>query len=177
MASSGHVYPLEWTRIPENEPPDVSGLPSIDHALYLFNTVKFHLGQHYRFFEDGTFIDNLHEFYYNNAQKKASEARIWFAQFLIVLAFGNAFLSTSRHHQGPPGKKYFVRALALMPEHASLWKDSLVASETLALAAIYFYSIDHRESAGLYVSLFHFSFPSSIKKTQTFLGTHWKKEC
>ncbi|KAF7595575.1 hypothetical protein BBP40_005610 [Aspergillus hancockii] len=41
--------------------------------------------------------------------------------------------------------------MSLMPDHASLWKDSLLASETLALAGLYLYSIDHRESAHVYI--------------------------
>ena len=49
------VYPLRWRHAPEEEPPDISGLPSIDDALYQFNTVKHHLDQHYRFFDEESF--------------------------------------------------------------------------------------------------------------------------
>ncbi|GMF75378.1 unnamed protein product [Aspergillus oryzae] len=141
------IYPLQWKQAIAEGPPDISGLPSIDHALYLFNTVKFHLGVKYRFFDEDTFVAHIHEFYHGNAAEKANESRLWFVQFLLVLAFGNAFLLQSRNVKDPPGSKFFVRAMALMPDHASLWKDSLLASETLALAGLYLYSIDHRESA------------------------------
>ncbi|KAF7621143.1 hypothetical protein AFLA_011453 [Aspergillus flavus NRRL3357] len=145
------IYPLQWKQAIAEGPPDISGLPSIDHALYLFNTVKFHLGVKYRFFDEDTFVAHIHEFYHGNAAEKANESRLWFVQFLLVLAFGNAFLLQSRNVKDPPGSKFFVRAMALMPDHASLWKDSLLASETLALAGLYLYSIDHRESAHVYV--------------------------
>ncbi|KAE8138985.1 Zn(II)2Cys6 transcription factor [Aspergillus pseudotamarii] len=145
------IYPLQWKQATAEGPPDISGLPSIDHALYLFNTVKFHLGVKYRFFDEDNFLAHIHEFYEGKAAEKANESRLWFVQFLLVLAFGNAFLLQSRNIKDPPGSKFFVRAMALMPDHASLWKDSLLASETLALAGLYLYSIDHRESAHVYV--------------------------
>lgn len=145
------IYPLHWTPIPVDDPPDISGLPSVDHALYLFNTVKFHLDHNYRFFDEETFLGNVHEFYYGNAVKMATEGRLWFVHFLLVLAFGNAFLLQSRNSKAPPGSKFFVRAMSLVPDHASLWKDSLLAIEVLALAGLYLYSIDHRESAHIYV--------------------------
>ncbi|KAI9929625.1 hypothetical protein MW887_001099 [Aspergillus wentii] len=145
----GDIYDLQW--MPSTDGPDVSGLPSIDHSLYLFNTVKFHLGQNYRFFDESAFTSHLHEFYYGNALEKATECRLWFVQFLLVLAFGNAFLSRSRNSQDPPGSRFFVRAMSLMPDLRFLWKDCLLSIEVLALAGLYLYSIDHRESAHVYV--------------------------
>ncbi|KAH8433304.1 fungal specific transcription factor domain-containing protein [Aspergillus melleus] len=144
------VYPLRWRPAAFDDPPDITGLPSIDHALYLFNTVKFHLHQNYRFFDEETFLAHVHEFYFGAAAQKAADCRLWFVQFLLVLAFGNAFLQ-SRATQDPPGSKFFVRAMSLIPDHASLWKDSLLATEVLALAGLYLYCIDHRESAHVYV--------------------------
>lgn len=143
---------MKWSPCRDTDSPDISGLPSIDRALYLFHTVKFHLGQHYRFFDDGSFMQQVHELYYGDAQEKASQNRLWFAQFLIVLAFGNAFLSKSKSPEEPPGARYFSRAMSLLPDLASLWKDSLLAIEVLAMAGLYLYSIDHRESAHVYVS-------------------------
>lgn len=149
----GDVYALQWRDTAPNDPPDISGLPSIDQALYLFNTVKFHLGQIYRFFDDEeAFVSHVREFYQGDAVAKASECRLWFVQFLLVLAFGNAFLSRSRGTNDPPGSKFFVRATSLMPDLASLWEDSLLAIEVLAMMGLYRYSVDHRESAHVYVS-------------------------
>ena len=149
-----NLYPLKWKPWPEDIPPDMSGLPSIDRAMYLFNSVKFHLKQHYSFYNDDTFAASIQDFYYGNAQEKANN-RLWFVQFLLVLAFGTAFLTKSRNPQEPPGAKYFVRAMALMPDLTTLWKDSVLAIEVLILAGIYLYSIDKRERAHVYVSPYH----------------------
>lgn len=147
------IYPLIWRHGAVDDSVDIGGLPSIDHALYLVNTVKFHLDQSYRLFDEATFLGHIHEFYYGNAFKKAAECRLWFAQFLLVLAFGNAFLLQSRNPKDPPGSKFFVRAMSLMPDPTSLWKEGLLAVEVLALAGLYMYCIDHRESAHVYVRI------------------------
>lgn len=149
--SDRDIYPLKWKSAASDDPPNISGLPSIDHALYLFNTVKFHLGQNYRFFDEEAFVTDMKEFYYGNALEKATRCRLWFVQFLLILCFGNAFLSRSRNTRDPPGAKFFVRAMSLMPDLASMWKDSLLAIEILALVGLYLYSTDHRESAHVYV--------------------------
>lgn len=145
------IYPLRWDSRATNERPDISGLPSLDYAIYLFETVKFHLGQSYRFFDEDQFVKNIHDFYHGDPAKMASECRLWFIQFLLVLSFGTAFLCRIKSVE-PPGSVFFVRAMSLMPDHASLWKDSLSAIEALAMAALYLYSIDQRESAHIYVS-------------------------
>lgn len=145
------VYPLRWDSCASNERPDISGLPSLDYALYLFDTVKFHLGQNYRFFDEELFTKNIQEFYHGDPVKMATENRLWFVQYLLVLSFGTAFLSRTKSDD-PPGSNFFVRAMSLMPNHASLWKDSMLAIEVLAMAGLYLYSIDQRESAYIYVS-------------------------
>ncbi|KAL4920415.1 hypothetical protein BDW62DRAFT_208935 [Aspergillus aurantiobrunneus] len=145
------VYPLRWRPAPVEDPPDISGLPSIDDALYLFNTVKHHLDQHYRFFDEESFTTRLHEFYSGNSLQKATDNRLWFVHFLLVLAFGNAFLLRSRNTRDPPGSKFFLRAMSLMPDYTNLWTDGLLAVEVLALAGLYLYSIDHRKSAHVYI--------------------------
>ncbi|OBR14946.1 Zn 2cys6 transcription factor [Colletotrichum higginsianum IMI 349063] len=144
------IYVLKWRASTADEQPDISGLPSYDHALYLFNTVKFHLGQNYQLIDEKAFTKDLEEFYYGIASKKAAESRLWFVQFLLVLSFGQAFLSRSKTPKEPPGSKFFVRAMSLLPEPTSLWKDSLLAIEVLSLSGLYLYSIYQRESAQLY---------------------------
>lgn len=147
----GDIYPLAWDRATASEPFDTSGLPSVDYALYLFNIVKFHLGQMYRFFDEDTFVSQMHEFYASDAAEKASKPRFWFVQFLLVLALGNAFVSRPRNQSSPPGAKFFARAMSIMPNHTSTGKDSLLAIEALALAGLYLYAIDHREAAHVQV--------------------------
>lgn len=148
------IYHVNWGPPPATDStPDVSGLPSIDHALYLFDTVKFHLGQHYRLFDEKDFIKNMQEFYFGTPSEKATECRLWYVQFLIMLAFAKAFLAQSKGKEDPPGSNFFIRAMSLMPDITMLWKDSLLAIEVLALASLYLYSVDRRESAHVYVSV------------------------
>ncbi|KAE8378157.1 fungal-specific transcription factor domain-containing protein [Aspergillus bertholletiae] len=147
----GDIYPFVWDRATASEPFDTTGLPSVDYALYLFNIVKFHLGQTYRFFDENTFVSQMHEFYASDAVEKASKPRFWFVQFLLVLALGNAFVSRPRNQSSPPGAKFFARAMSIMPNHTSTGKDSLLAIEVLALAGLYLYAIDHREAAHVHV--------------------------
>ncbi|CAG8381315.1 unnamed protein product [Penicillium salamii] len=149
------IYPMRWRPAPIEDPPDISGLPSADDAMYQFNTVKHHLDQHYRFFDETSFTRHLNEFYCGNSLQKATDNRLWFVHFLLVLAFGNAFLLRTRNTKDPPGSKFFLRAMSLLPDYASLWTDGLLAVEVLALSGLYLYCIDHRESAHVYVSNSH----------------------
>ncbi|PYI20213.1 hypothetical protein BO99DRAFT_383021 [Aspergillus violaceofuscus CBS 115571] len=144
------IYPLRWDVCPASRPPDIAGLPSLDYSLYLFNTVKFHLGQ-LRFFNEEQFVERLRDFYHGNPAAIAMKYRLWLIQLLLVLSFGTALLCRAKSPDQPPGSRFFARAMSLMPDHASLWKDSLLAIEVLALASLYLYSIDQRESAHIYL--------------------------
>ncbi|EEU45355.1 uncharacterized protein NECHADRAFT_41510 [Fusarium vanettenii 77-13-4] len=145
------IYTISWNTQSPHDLPDISGLPSLDHAIYLFYTFKFHLGQTYRLFDEVEFENQIREFY-ANAQQKAVENRLWYVKFLLILAFGTAFhTSQPTLSSEPPGSKFFVRAMGLMPDHTALWKDSLLAIEVLAMAGLYLYSIDERESAHVYL--------------------------
>ncbi|KAI1068495.1 hypothetical protein LB507_004286, partial [Fusarium sp. FIESC RH6] len=145
------VYTLSWNIRPPHEKPDVTGLPSLDYAIYLFHTFKFHLGQTYRLFDEVEFVNQIRDFY-SDAQSKAEENRLWYVKFLLILAFGTAFNASQRMASTePPGAKFFVRAMGLMPDHTALWKDSLLAIEVLAMVGLYLYSIDERESAHVYL--------------------------
>ncbi|KAL3457668.1 hypothetical protein BJX64DRAFT_302444 [Aspergillus heterothallicus] len=148
---NGDLYPLVWRSAPFDDHPDISNLPSIDHALYLFNTVKFHLGHNHLLIHEKEFVEHIHRFYYGDAMKQATECRLWFVQFLLVLAFGNAFLLQSKNAREPPGAKFFLRAMALMPDYTSLSRGGFLAIEVLSLTGLYLYSIDHRSSAHVYI--------------------------
>ncbi|CRK22485.1 hypothetical protein BN1708_013425, partial [Verticillium longisporum] len=146
----GKIYPLHW-KPASSDAPDITGLPSMDYAIYLFNAVKFHLGRAYRFFEDASFLSRMHEFYDGEARAVATQHRFWFVQYLLMLAFGKAFVSRSRASKDPLGACYFTRAMSLMPDPAVFRRDSILAIEVTALAGLYFYAIDHRESAHVYL--------------------------
>ncbi|KAL3490254.1 hypothetical protein BJX62DRAFT_252068 [Aspergillus germanicus] len=147
----GDLYPIQWQPVRPNTHPDITNLPSIDHALYLFNTVKFHLGHNHLLIDEKQFVEHVHAFYYGDSIKQANECRLWFVQFLLVLAFGNAFLLPSKNENEPPGAKFFLRAMSLMPDHTALSRGGFLAIEVLSLTGLYLYSIDHRASANVYI--------------------------
>ncbi|KAL3485509.1 hypothetical protein BJX62DRAFT_242865 [Aspergillus germanicus] len=153
----GDIYPLAWTSgtaLGQGPGPINAGdLPSLDYALYLFDTVRFRLGQGYRFFEPDLFISRTKRYYATRSDDAVvtEQPRFWVVQFLMVLALGNAFLARPRNQKDPPGSKYFVRAMAAMPPFTSTGKDSLLAIEALALVSLYLYAIDHREAAHVHI--------------------------
>lgn len=173
------IYDIKWSPIQAGAAIDISGLPSLDYALYLVNTVKFHLGPTYRCFDDKTFQQHMKEFYFGDPAKKAAEQRLWFVQFLMVLAFGKAFLSQSLSTDEPPGAKFFLRAMSILPDITMLWKDGLLAIEVLAMAGLYLYCIDRRESAHVYVSppnkRLHVSLQLKLcRSAKPFVSPTWK---
>jgi proline utilization trans-activator len=147
------TYPVRWKPgSAVDETPDTSDLPSSEEARYLFNTVKFHVGQIYPLLDEKSFLAGMESFYHQkHSFDNANQPQLWYIQFFLVLAFGRAFLSRSKVLGEPPGWKYFTRAMSLMPDYGTLAKDVLVTIEVLALSALYLYSIDHRESAQVFV--------------------------
>ena len=75
------------------------------------------------------------------------------AQYLLVLAFGEAFLYRDAPAPAPAGSAFAARAMALLPDVPQFHDEGLLAIEVLALAAIYLHSIDMRVPAFQYVSL------------------------
>ena len=152
MAVDGDAYQLHWSRASSDEPPDISGLPSLEYALYLLNTVKFRLSPLYRLFDENEFLRNMYEFY-DDAPAKVEESRLWYVQYLVIMAFGEAFLVPVRTATNTSGwTKYFTRAMSLLPDTTALWNDPVLAMEVLALTALYFHSVDMRDTAYCYVS-------------------------
>ncbi|KAM0817413.1 putative Zn(II)2Cys6 transcription factor [Seiridium cardinale] len=147
------VYPVRWKcESTIDETPDFNELPSLEDAHYLFSTVKFHLGQIFRILDEKAFIAGLESFYHSRSSPgRPDQPRLWLLQYFLVLSFGRAFISQSKVLGEPPGWKYFARAMSLMPDYASLAKDVLKGIDVLVLTGLYLYSIDHRESAQVFV--------------------------
>lgn len=137
---------MQWTPLGCDEAPDVSNLPPLDYALFLFNTAKFYLGAVFYLIDEPSFLKNLHELYENPAAK-ASSSRLWYAQYLLILAFGKAFVVNSSSHAAPPGVQYATRAMSLLPDLSGLNPDSILSIQALALAAVYFQCLDMRLAA------------------------------
>lgn len=145
------VYTVAWATSFCTESVDLSGLPSLEYAIYLYNTVKFHLGQTYRLFDESEFEKEIRAFYASDLPREQT-SRLWITKFFMILAFGTAFHSLPTTSQEPPGGKFFKRAMALVPDTTTLWKNSLLAIEVLGLIALYLFCLDDRESANIYVS-------------------------
>ncbi|KAH7052257.1 fungal-specific transcription factor domain-containing protein [Macrophomina phaseolina] len=136
-----------WPR----EPPSTKGLPAMDYAVYLTNTVKFHMSPLFHVFEEELFLPCLREFYANPKAYVASSP-LWYLQFLLVMAFGKAFLThpDSTGDRTPPGSDLFIRAITLMPDAAGMNQDPLLSMEVLCLLSIYLQALGRRLDAYAY---------------------------
>lgn len=142
----GAAFRLVWNPFPADQTPDISDLPPFDYALYLFHTVQFHLGQIFPIIYEPVFLYRLSQFE-NNALEICRTQRLWLTEYLLVLAFGEAFMSHDMPASTPAGSAFAARAMALLPDFAQLHEEGLLGIEVLALAAIYYHSIDMRVSA------------------------------
>ncbi|KAJ4051736.1 hypothetical protein NW761_008758 [Fusarium oxysporum] len=143
----GLAYDLGWdgSRItPALDPPV---MPSLDHAVFLINTVKFHCGQLFHLFDEETFMAYLHEFY-GDPSSHIAAADLPYIHLLLILAFGKAFAENNNYQaKRPPGADYFVTALRLLPSIHILVYEPLISTEILCCIALYFESLDYRHSS------------------------------
>lgn len=141
---------MNWSRVNKEQQPDLTRLPSFDYALYLVNTVKFHLGSIFHIFDEDHFMRNLHEFYEEGSAKVGVD-RLWYTQYLTLLAFGKSLLHSNRSSGPPQGTEFFCRAMAVLPEMGALHEEPILAAEVLCLIALYFHCLDMRQTAYSYV--------------------------
>ena len=153
--TDGHAYDFDWS-LAEDKPFSRRELPSFDHALYLMNTVKFHIGQLYHLFDEATFTDGLHAFYHGRVPE-VSHSSLWYVQYLLVIAFGKLFLVQRAPEAHPPGAIFFARAMRLLPDIKDLYEDIFLSLEILCGISFYLQCIDHRNTAYIYVRNFQFS--------------------
>lgn len=147
----GDAYTLSLGRVGSDTRLDLSRLPSLDYAIYLVNTVKFHLGGILRLFDEEEFLRNLHEFY-SKGPEKAGTHRLWYTQCLLLLALGKGFLNVRHSPDNTSSVDFFLRAMAILPDTIVLHDEPVLAAEVLATIALYFYCLDMRHSAYSYVS-------------------------
>lgn len=148
----GGVFRMQWKPLGINEIPDTCNLPPLDYALFLFNTAKFYFGHLFYLIDEPSYLKHLHELY-ENPSGKATSSRLWYAQYLLVLAFGKAFIVQNSSHNGPAGHQYAARAMSLLPDMSGVDREPLIAIQTLTLAAVYFQSVDMRVAAYHHVSI------------------------
>ncbi|KAG9769159.1 hypothetical protein KCU88_g6965, partial [Aureobasidium melanogenum] len=147
----GTAYMAEWDRLTLSAETSEPTLPSRDHSLYLINTVKFHLGHLFHLFDEETFMFNFHRFY-QNPHGTVHGPGLWYIQYLLILAFGKAFV-VHKTKQTPPGAEFFAHAEKRLPEMTNLCRDPMNATEILCCIALYFQALDFRSSAYNFVGL------------------------
>ncbi|EEU34036.1 uncharacterized protein NECHADRAFT_50458, partial [Fusarium vanettenii 77-13-4] len=138
-------FDLNWTTLGADESPAIDDLPAQDYATFLAHTVKYHLGTLSPILDDEVFFARINDLY-NDPAAEAQRSRLWYAQFLLVLAFGEAIVN-SKGASATPGTQYASRAMSLIPNFFRVNKNSILAVETLCLAALYLQSLDLRLEA------------------------------
>jgi proline utilization trans-activator len=129
--------------VPESSTPII---PSIDHAIFLINAVKFHGAQFVHLFDEEEFTANLHAFY-SNSDARAWKESLWYIHFLLIIAFGKIFVQHKHHAPRPPGADFFVQALQLLPDTSRLCREPVVAVEVLCCISLYLQALDSRNAA------------------------------
>lgn len=147
----GETYDLNYSDERRPPPKEAPAVPTVDYALHLVNAVKFHCGQVFHLFEESIFLRKLHEFY-AEPRKEVARMGLWYIHFLLVLAFGKAFVTKTSRGRRPPGADFFCTAMKLLPESNLLWREPEEAAEILCCISLYYQCIDHRSSAYNHVS-------------------------
>lgn len=139
----GATYDLGWDGRRTTSTPKQPALPTVDHALFLINTVKFHCGQLFHIFDNDIF---MHHFgtYHDSSRGKDHCPELWYIHYLIVLAIGKSLVGRLPRTRKPSGADLFVHAMQLLPDQTFLWTDALQSTEVLCCAALYLQCLDHR---------------------------------
>ncbi|KAE8374679.1 hypothetical protein BDV26DRAFT_34367 [Aspergillus bertholletiae] len=140
------IYNLGWDGSRHTVMPNVAGLPSLDHSLFLMNVTKFHTGQMFHLFDETSFMAKLYEFYRDPAENMQTGG-LWFIQFLVIMALGKAFTSLKANDGALPGANLFLKAYMMLPDYSCLWREPSLSGELLCAMALYLQCIDWRMSA------------------------------
>ncbi|KAL7760755.1 hypothetical protein ACKLNR_007290 [Fusarium oxysporum f. sp. zingiberi] len=151
LNEESRVYPLTWGSSGFEDPINFSNLPCKDHAIYLLNGVSFHIGPLYHLYDQASFMELLHEFY-TSPTEVGKRRKIWYCQFLTLLALGKAIsVQPARNASHLPGSELFLRAMNMLPNPSYLISDCLISVETLCSIALYLQCADQRNSAYVYI--------------------------
>lgn len=142
----GSTYDLGWDGQRTSDQDDAPVLPTSDFAMYLINSVKFHCGQLYHLWDEETFMAYFSKFH-SGAEADWSPPVLWYIHYLVILAFGKAFVVRKKTGSRPPGADLFVFAMKMLPHSMYLCAQPLDAIEVLSCAALYFQCLDYRTAA------------------------------
>ncbi|KAK4613741.1 Proline utilization trans-activator [Fulvia fulva] len=142
----GSTYDLGWDGHRRTVAVDTSSLPTSDFAVFLINAVKFHCGRLFHLFDETLFMHYFTRFY-EDPGNEANYPRLWFIHFLLILAFGKAFIVGANKSKRPPGAELFVQGMQLLPDITGLYTDPVQSTEVLCCAALYLQCLDLRSAA------------------------------
>ncbi|KAI1452453.1 hypothetical protein F4805DRAFT_447319 [Annulohypoxylon moriforme] len=146
----GTAFRLRWQSKSMVDDHDLKNLPAADYALYLYNTAKFHLAELFSIVDEPFFLAQFERFH-KNPWETAQTQRLWFIEYLLFLAYGQAFLASGPWFNSPPGSHLAARALSLLPDPAYMHEENVRSIEVLVLVALYLQSIDMRAAAYQYI--------------------------
>lgn len=162
----GSTYDLGWDGHRRTVAVDTSSLPTSDFAVFLINAVKFHCGRLFHLFDETLFMHYFTRFY-EDPGNEANYPRLWFIHFLLILAFGKAFIVGANKSKRPPGAELFVQGMQLLPDITGLYTDPVQSTEVLCCAALYLQCLDLRSAAYNVVSLVRCQTKSCAEKDRS----------
>ncbi|RSL58895.1 hypothetical protein CEP53_006013 [Fusarium sp. AF-6] len=145
----GHVYDLGWDGLKENcsqEEFDFSTLPAREFALYLINSVQFRCGTLFQLYDEDKFMRQFEQFH-GNSDENEPMSPLWYVHYLILLAFGKAFVVQISKSASPPGSELFVQAMKMMPDLVLLDCCPIEKIQVLCSTALYLQCIFCRPAA------------------------------
>ncbi|KAI8715954.1 Fungal-trans domain-containing protein [Fusarium sp. LHS14.1] len=145
----GHVYDLGWDGLKENcsqDEFDFSTLPAREFALYLINSVQFRCGTLFQLYDEDTFMRQFEQFH-GNSDENEPISPLWYVHYLILLAFGKAFVVQISKSASPPGSELFVQAMKMMPDLVLLDCCPIEKIQVICSIALYLQCIFCRPAA------------------------------
>ncbi|KAK4072126.1 transcriptional regulator family: Fungal Specific TF [Trichoderma harzianum] len=153
--SDGGAFVLDWPSTSQTTPTaplTIDRLPSLTYSLYLTDTVKFYLGPMYHLYDEDIFRQRLNDFYATGPWvEPPRSSRLWFIQYLLIMALGKALIMPGSSDKRPTGCDYVLGAIELLPDVHGYYTDSILSVEILCCLSLYLQSIDHRNAAYNYI--------------------------
>ena len=91
-------------------------------------------------------MENFHKFHEDVAYQTDPPV-LWYIHYLIMLAFGKAFIVRKKSGTKPAGAEFFVHAMKMLPDITYLTRNPIDSVEVPCCAALYYQCIDYRTAA------------------------------
>jgi hypothetical protein len=131
---------------------DRLGLPSESDSRRLLDLFLSYLNITQHFLDPRAFIDTMALLFQSEATRQAQMGKIWFVQYLLVMAVGKLLDKDTRSYNPFPGVAYFTEAMRLLPPLHQLGKFGVISVEILCLVTMYLQWCDCKHDAYVHVS-------------------------